>query len=133
MGSQSRTLELTFKFFTSWCLRIVPPLFLRDMFRALKVPKNEPPPRLTHYSAMLHNALMAIGTAFSDDPTIRDLRTRMYFVEKAKTYMEDECSKPHLSVVNALSLLGSFHSSQGDQTLGYVFFGEHGCLGETVR
>jgi hypothetical protein len=73
---------------------------------------------------MLHNAILALGTAFSDDPAIRDLKSRMYFLEKAKTYQEDECSRPNLCVVNALSLIGSFHSSQGDPTLGYVVFGE---------
>lgn len=73
---------------------------------------------------MLHNAMLAIGTAFSDDPTLRDFKARMYFLEKAKSYIEDECSTPHLCAVQALSLIGSFHSGQGEQTLGYVFFGE---------
>jgi hypothetical protein len=88
---------------------------------------------------MLHNAILALGATFSDDPTIRDLRTRTCFLEKAKSYIEDECSRPHLSVVNALSLIGSFHSGQGDQTLGYVFFGEsvhqqhsRACIGLNV-
>jgi hypothetical protein len=120
----SRILDLVFKFFTSWCLRIVPPLFLRDMYRALKVPKTQTPPRLSHYSPMLHNAILALGTAFSDVPTLRDLKTRLYFLEKAKSYIEVECSRPHISVVNALSLIASFYSSQGDQTLGFVYFGK---------
>ncbi len=78
---------------------------------------------------MLHNAILAVGTAFSDNPAVRDLRARMYFLEKAKSYLEEECSRPHLSVVQALSLVGSFHSSQGDRTLGYVVFGELYSLG----
>ncbi|KAF9453398.1 hypothetical protein P691DRAFT_755650 [Macrolepiota fuliginosa MF-IS2] len=127
-----KILDLVFKFFTSWCLRIVPPLFLRDMFRALSVPKNQPPSRQPHYSAMLHNAILALGTAFSDDPTIRDLKARMYFLDKAKSYWEDECSRPHLCVVQALSLIGSFHSSQGEQTLGYVFFGTSARVGHAL-
>ncbi|KAJ3560388.1 hypothetical protein NP233_g10873 [Leucocoprinus birnbaumii] len=127
-----KLLDLIFKFFTSWCLRLIPALFLRDMYRALSVPKNQTPPRLSHYSPMLHNALLALGTAFSDDPDIRDLKARMYFLEKAKGYMEDECSRPHLCVVNALSLIGSFHSSQGDPTLGYVFFGMSARVGQAL-
>lgn len=125
---QFRVLDLVFKFFTSWCLRVVPTLFLRDMYRALSVPKNQPVPHQPHYSPMLHNAILALGTGFSDDPAIRNLKSRTYFLEKAKSYIEEECSKPRLCVVQALSLIGGFHSSQGDQTLGYVFFGDHDRL-----
>jgi hypothetical protein len=73
---------------------------------------------------MLHNALLALATAFSDDPRICDLNTRRYFARKAKTYFEGECQRPNASVVHALSIMGSFHSSQGDQTLGYLYFGK---------
>jgi hypothetical protein len=118
-----RALDLIFKFFTSWCLRVVPALFLRDMYRSLSVPASHPSPKTPHYSPMLHNALVALGLAFVDDQKLRDLKSRQYFANKAKSYIESECSKPNLSVVNALSILASFHSSKGDQTLGYLFFG----------
>ncbi|KAL0945802.1 hypothetical protein HGRIS_012089 [Hohenbuehelia grisea] len=118
-----RILDLLFKFFTSWCLRIVPALFLRDMCRALTAPASQPPPRTTHYSPMLHNALIAVATAFSEDPRIRDLRSRQYYAQAAKSYIEAECQNPNICVVHALSILASFHSSQGDQTLGYMYFG----------
>jgi hypothetical protein len=120
----SRLLDLLFKFFASWCLRIVPPLFLRDMWRALIGPSSQPPPKTTHYSPMLHNALMAFATAYSDNPRIRDLKSRQYFAQLAKSYIDKECQSPNISVVHALSILGSFHASQGDQTLGYMYFGE---------
>ncbi|PPQ76231.1 hypothetical protein CVT26_008583 [Gymnopilus dilepis] len=120
--SHDRALDLLFKFFTSWCLRIVPALFLRDMYRALSVPPGYPPPKTPHYSPMLHNALVALGLAFLDDYKYRDLRVRQYFANTAKSWIEAECQKPNLSVVNALGVLASFHSSQGDQTLGYLYF-----------
>lgn len=120
----NRLLDLLFKFFTSWCLRIVPVLFLRDMYRVLRVPPSHAPPKTPHYSPMLHNALMSLATAFSDHPRIRDLNSRQYFARKAKDYIESECQRPNISVVHALSILASFHSSQGDQTLGYLYFGE---------
>lgn len=123
-----RLLDLLFKFFTSWCLRIVPVLFLRDMYRVLRVPRSHMPPKTPHYSPMLHNALMSLATAFSDQPRIRDLNSRQYFARKAKDYIESECQRPNISVVHALSILASFHSSQGDQTLGYLYFGESGEL-----
>jgi hypothetical protein len=123
-----RLLDLLFKFITCWCLRIVPPLFLRDMYRALIGPPSQPPPKTPHYSPMLHNALIALATAFSDDPRIRDLNSRQFFARKAKSYIEAECQRPNISVVHALSIIGSFHSSQGDQTLGYMYFGEFSTL-----
>jgi hypothetical protein len=73
---------------------------------------------------MLHNALIALASAFSDDPRVRDLKSRQYFAAAAKNAIEEECQKPNISVVHALSILGSFHSSQGEQMLGYMYFGE---------
>jgi hypothetical protein len=77
---------------------------------------------------MLHNSLIALALAFLDDPKFRDLKSRQYFAEKAKSFTEAECQKPNISVVQALSFLGSFHSSQGDQSLGYLYFGAHQYL-----
>jgi hypothetical protein len=73
---------------------------------------------------MLHNALISLATAFSDNARIRDFNSRQYFARKAKSYIETECQTPNISVVHALSIISSFHSSQGDQTLGYLYFGE---------
>ena len=103
----------------------MPPLFLRDMYRALSVPRTQTPPKTTHYSPMLHNALLALALAFLDDPSVRDYKARQYFADEAKKYLETEASKPNLSTVHALSILGTFHSSQGAQTLGFMYFGEH--------
>ncbi|KAF4608134.1 hypothetical protein EYR40_000478 [Pleurotus pulmonarius] len=119
-----RILDCLFKFFTSWCLRIVPALFLRDMWRALSVPVSQTPPKTSHYSPMLHNALIALASAFSDDPRVRDLKARRYFASEAKSYIDAECQMPNICVVHALSILASFHSAQGEQTLGYTYFGE---------
>ncbi|KAJ7583168.1 hypothetical protein C8J56DRAFT_790809 [Mycena floridula] len=117
-------LDKLFKFFTCWTLRIVPALFLRDMYRALSVPRSQTPPRTSHYSPMLHNSLLAVATAFSDDPRVRDMRARVYFVAKAKHLMEEDSAKsPNIAFVHALSMLASFYSSSGDEMLGYLTFG----------
>ncbi|KIM40989.1 hypothetical protein M413DRAFT_157684 [Hebeloma cylindrosporum] len=121
--SHDRALDLLFKFFTSWCLRIVPALFCRDMYRSLSVDGSQPPPKTPHYSPMLHNALVALALAFLDEPELRDFEARQRFADAAKGFIETECQKPNISVVNALSILASFHSSQGDQALGYMYFG----------
>ncbi|KAG5653175.1 hypothetical protein H0H81_001892 [Sphagnurus paluster] len=118
-----KLLDLLFKFFMSWCLRIVPDLFLRDMYQTLSAPRSQQPPKTAHYSPMLHNALIAVATAFSDDPRIRDLKSRQAFATVAKSYIEAECQQPNISVVHALSVLGSYHSGLGEQTLGYLYFG----------
>jgi len=75
---------------------------------------------------MLHNALIAVATAFSDDPRVRDLKARQAFAKEAKRHFERECQMPNISVVHALSVIGSFHSGLGEQTLGYLYFGS--CL-----
>jgi hypothetical protein len=73
---------------------------------------------------MLHNALISVATAFSDNPSIRDPKSRQCFASTAKSYIEAECQEPNISVVHGLSFLGSYHSSLGEQTLGYLYFGE---------
>ncbi|GLB39659.1 putative fungal specific transcription factor [Lyophyllum shimeji] len=118
-----KLLDLLFKFFMSWCLRIVPDLFLRDMHQSLSTPRSQTPPKTAHYSPMLHNALIAVATAFSDDPRIRDIKSRQAFAANAKSYIESECQQPNISVMHALSVLGSYHSGLGEQTLGYLYFG----------
>jgi len=72
---------------------------------------------------MLHNALAALALTFLDDPKFRDLTTRQCYIDKAKTFMEAECQHPSISVVQALSFLGSFYASQGEQVLGFLYFG----------
>ncbi|KAJ4001976.1 hypothetical protein F5050DRAFT_1559716, partial [Lentinula boryana] len=118
-----RILDLLFKFFTSWCMRIVPVLFLRDMYRYLSVHRSQTPPKTSHYSPMLHNALLAVAAGFSDKPQVREYKARKCFADEAKRLMESEVQRPNVSVVHALSMLGSFHSSSGEQGLGYVYFG----------
>lgn len=121
--SDFRLIDLAFKFIMSWCLRIVPDLFLRDMYETLSTPRSQMPPKTAHYSPMLHNSILAVATAFSDDPRIRDLKARQTFATLAKSYVETECQQPNISVVHALSCLGSYHSGLGEQTLGYLYFG----------
>jgi len=81
---------------------------------------------------MLHNALIALASAFSDNHRIRDLKSRQYFAELAKSYIDKECQTPNISVVHALSILGSYHASQGDQTLGYMYFGMSGRISQAL-
>lgn len=119
----SRLLGLLFCYFTSWGLRIIPKLFQRDMHRCLTIPGISPPLKTAHYSPMLHNALLAVATAFSDDPVIKDPGTRQQYADKAKSFLENECEMPKLSAMTALSILANYYSSTNHPTLGYIYFG----------
>jgi hypothetical protein len=72
---------------------------------------------------MLHNALLAVATAFSDDPVIKDPTTRQRYADKAKSFLENECELPKLSAMTALSVLANYYSSTNHPTLGYIYFG----------
>lgn len=131
-------LDIFFKVFSSWCYRTVPDLFLRDMRRYLEntqLVKTENPqspseerlvtvgPKAVHYTPMLHNAILSIALAYSDDTHLSKRSTRAKFVEKAKSTLETECSRPSLACVHALAYIASFYSGEGEQTLGFLFFG----------
>ncbi|KAJ7028672.1 fungal-specific transcription factor domain-containing protein [Mycena alexandri] len=118
-----KVLDLTFKFSTMWCLRVVPSLFLRDMYRALSVPRSKQSPRTPYYSPMLHNALLAVAALYSDDPYLRDPKTRQYFGNAAKALLEAACQKPDVSLVNALAFLGTFYLDNGDRIQGELYSG----------
>ncbi|KAH6903222.1 hypothetical protein BKA70DRAFT_603926 [Coprinopsis sp. MPI-PUGE-AT-0042] len=119
-----KALDLMFKFCLSWCLRIIPTFFLRDMCQVLNAPADQkPPPQTAHYSPMLHNVLVALALNLLDDPVLKATETKELYIAEAKKYIDKECGQPNLSTVHALSTLGTYHSSQGDQTLGFMYFG----------
>lgn len=96
---------------------------MRDMHRVLSVQVCDIPPRTAHYSPMLHNAIVAMALAFSDDIQFSDLKNRQYFVRKAESYIKDEVSRPNITGVHALSILGSYYASVGERNLGYFYTG----------
>lgn len=138
MNMSNRLLDRFFVFYSSWGMRIIPEFFLRDMHHAIHHHLSQPSPNavsshghakiLPHYSAFLHLCIMAVATAFSDDPGISSLATRARFADEAKRMIEDECARPSIAAVQGLSMLGSYHSGKGQQTLGFVYFGEQASL-----
>jgi hypothetical protein len=121
--THDQLIDRFFKFFSSWCYRSIPQAFLRDMHRALSLPADGPLPKSAHYSPMLHNAMLAVATAYADDVQIKSKEHRMKFAAKAKEYIEGECHKPTVSVVQALAHLSSFHSGLAEQSVGFMYFG----------
>ncbi|KAJ6588295.1 fungal-specific transcription factor domain-containing protein [Mycena capillaripes] len=127
-----KILDLSFKFFTMFAFRVIPCFFLRDMYRALRVPRSEPPPRTVYYSPMLHNAVLCMSAVFSDDPYLRDPKTRHYFVSAAKSHLEAECKKPDISLVHSLAFMGTYFADLGERIQAELFFGMSSRLSMTL-
>ncbi|KAI0337043.1 hypothetical protein BDW22DRAFT_1433627 [Trametopsis cervina] len=132
LAEHDRLLDLLFRFCTSWCFRVIPKLFFRDMRRALTRPPSAPSLRLSHYSPMLHNALLALATAFSDDPAVLNIEFRRHFARKAKSYIDTDVLQPNVCLVSALGLMATFHSSRGEQSLGYLYAGMSGRMTQAL-
>ncbi|KAG9119257.1 hypothetical protein FRC07_005792 [Ceratobasidium sp. 392] len=114
-----------FKYGTSWLLGLVPELFLHDMLYSLTAVESETlsQPRLQHYSPLLHCAIMAFATAFSDDPAIRAPATRAQFASCAKRWLDEEFKQPAMSLVRSLALLAEYHCGIGERDTGYMYMG----------
>jgi hypothetical protein len=123
-------------------MRIIPEYFLRDMYYFHHPPPDPhagptPPgpsapavplpyrPRTTHYSPFLHLAVLAVASAFSDNPVISAPSARARFAEEAKKLIEDECKVPNIAAVQALGMLGSYYSGTGQQNLGFLYAGKN--------
>ncbi|KAK7048576.1 Zn(2)-C6 fungal-type domain-containing protein [Favolaschia claudopus] len=114
-----KVLDLAFHFHTMF--PIVTSLFLRDMYQALSVPPEDDLPRLTYYSPMLHNAILAISLVFSDDPNLQDPKTRLQFVRAAQARFDFK--KPDASMVHALAFIATFYTDIGDRIPAELYFG----------
>lgn len=116
-------LDRFFRYFSCWCLRVIPQYFLRDLAIATSLSTVHSLPKTPHYSPMFHNAILSVALAYSDDARLRSRSIREQFAKKAKDYIEVECHHPTLSTVQALAALGSYHSGFAEQGLGFMYFG----------
>ena len=112
-----------FRFYASWCQRAVPNLFHQDMIRAITLPSNTPLPRFTHYSPFLHNTILAMALRWSDDAALNTPRNRTTFAAAAEMHLSRELPRPTLATVQGLALKSSYHSTLGDYTGGWAYFG----------
>ncbi|KAF7364184.1 Zn(2)-C6 fungal-type domain-containing protein [Mycena sanguinolenta] len=113
-----KILDLMFKFHSM--LGIMPPLFLRDMYRVLRVPRSQEPPITPHYSPMLHNALLSVSAAFSDNPYLRNPETRRYFAQTAQGYFD--MKKPDSNTINGLTFIAAFYIDHGERIPAELYF-----------
>ena len=90
-------------------------------------------PSSVHYSPMLHNAMLALAMAFSNEPHLRNLDNRMKFVAKARSYALEEMEVPTLSGILAFSYLSSFFSGTGQHSAASSYFGQCATMAQTCE
>ncbi|KAG9119740.1 hypothetical protein FRC07_005080 [Ceratobasidium sp. 392] len=120
-------LSRCFKYGTSWLLGLVPEIFLHDMLYSLTSPPSESQSnlqtRLQHYTPMLHCAIFAFASGFSDDASIGSRATRDKFAAQAKRWLDHEFEQPVMSLVRSLALLAEYHIAIGERETGYMYMG----------
>ncbi|CAE6426189.1 unnamed protein product [Rhizoctonia solani] len=118
-------LSRCFKYGVTWLHCMLPETFLHDMLYCLTSEASTPGEqlRLQHYTPMLHCALLAYASAFSDNPEIRSLSFRAELVRYAKQWLDYEFERPVMALVRALALLAEYHCGIGEQGAGYMYMG----------
>lgn len=77
----------------------------------------------SHYSPMLHNAMVALAISFSDNTRLRDPQVRQLFVNEAEMGVSAGWRVPTLSFVHTLSILSSYYCSLGEYSIGFMYSG----------
>lgn len=122
-AQHSTILDRFFRFFASWGMRASPDLFMQDMVRTVMLPRDTPPARFSHYSPFLHNIILAIALMWAEDEDLSHANTRAIFAEHAESFLPTELARPTLATVQGLALKSSLHSTLGDHTSGWAYFG----------
>jgi hypothetical protein len=78
---------------------------------------------ITRCSPLLHCSLLALATAFFDDPSIKQGEIRVKFVQKAKQLLEGKLDSPSLCMAQAQAILSHYHCGKGGREIGYVYMG----------
>lgn len=76
-----------------------------------------------NYSPLLHNMILAVGLGFADEEHLRALVTRRLFMQEGDKHLNRECANPSVATVQALAIRGSFMSTMGDYSIGWVHHG----------
>ncbi|BGP02993.1 hypothetical protein NBRC10513v2_006720 [Rhodotorula toruloides] len=114
-----------FRYFNGWCHWVEEAAFRHDLAVCLTIDPSRPTPpvRTSAYSPLLHNALLSLACSLSDGERLRDRSDAKELSGRAKALVEDEGERPMLSTLQGLLLLGSYHSGNGLQGLGYLYSG----------
>ncbi|KAH7338366.1 hypothetical protein B0J17DRAFT_421242 [Rhizoctonia solani] len=118
-------LSRCFKYGVTWLHCMLPETFLHDMLYCLTSEPSKPGDqlRLQHYTPMLHCALLAYASAFSDNPEIQSSSFRTELARYAKQWLDYEFERPVMALVRALALLAEYHCGIGEGGAGYMYMG----------
>ncbi|CAE6494699.1 unnamed protein product [Rhizoctonia solani] len=118
-------LSRCFKYGVTWLHCMLPEFFLRDMLYSLTSEQSTVGNQLRrqHYTPMLHCALLAYASAFSDDPEVRSLPSRARFARYSKQWLDFELERPSMGSVRALALLAEYHCGVGERNAGFMYMG----------
>jgi hypothetical protein len=133
-------LDLFGSFFAPWCIVIDMDQFKQGMHRCLTSSPDTPALyRSTHYSPLLHNALLSLACTLwkggqvqpfpfpastqypTHLPPAQVASNALY--DQAKVLMEGEMTRPIVSTVRAMMLIASINASRSRATLGYTYAG----------
>lgn len=119
-----------FRYFASWAQRATPHLFYRDLEIAVRTTDTADLPVIApNYSPALHNIILAMGLAFMPEEHLRALCTRTLFLKQANKNIEDiEITNACVATVQAVAILGSFYSTSGKYSMGWLANGMSGRL-----
>lgn len=109
-----------FRYFSAFGQRVTPHLWYRDMEIALTLNEQDIPLLAPNYSPLLHNVILCLGLAYSDEGYLRAVSTRRAFHEAATKRLDAEIGNPSLATVQGLALRSSFSSTEGDYSVGWI-------------
>ena len=122
-------LDRCFKYSRNWLMCLIPQFFLRDMLRSLAHDSSSTrPPPTSYYSPLLHCSILALSTSGSDNPLLKKRTTRAKLASHAKDLLNQELSRPSLSLVQALVLLSEYHCGLAEREQGYMYMGKAAFL-----
>jgi hypothetical protein len=79
---------------------------------------SPPFPETDHYSPMLHNVMIAIGSGHRSDLGLESIRN---FVTHAKTCWDEATMRPSLAILQSLLLLSTYHQGTGEYVCGWMY------------
>jgi hypothetical protein len=79
--------------------------------------------RTSHYSPVLHNAILAIACEYSDDPRASNEEVGALLLRAAQHELFAEGDRPSLSTVQGTLLMGQYFMCNGKHGLGYFYAG----------
>ncbi|ORY35048.1 fungal-specific transcription factor domain-domain-containing protein [Naematelia encephala] len=126
-----RHLDLFFSYLNGWCYNIDEASFRAGLYASAS--SSSPSWRNSHYSPLLHNAMLALTCPLAADrPGHYDHSRAELLANQASSYLDAEACQPMISTVRGLMLLGSYHWSTWRHSLGWLYEGMGVRMAQTL-